>query len=169
MKPREHVILGSAASIGLWFFWGADTLQLVICFWLSSILIDIDHYLDYIYNNKFTDYSFKKMLAYHSLLYKQRFDPAFLNLSIFHTVEGMGILGALAFFTGSKALLYIWLGFFFHIICDTVMLVYDGKPSIRSNTVIGYFFKIKKLKLQGLDTKAIYTSAVSEVRKNYGN
>ena len=169
MKPRDHLILGSAATVGLWFFSGVDTLHLLIWFWLSSILIDIDHYLDYIYNNRFTDFSFKNMLAYHSLLYRRRFDPAFLNLSIFHTVESMALLGALAFFTGSGTLLYIWLGFFFHIICDTFMLIYDGKPSIRSNTVIGYFFKIRKLKLQGLDTKAIYTNAVTEVRGNCGS
>ncbi len=169
MKPRDHVILGSAASVVLWLFWGAGSLHLVISFWLSSILIDIDHYLDYIYNNRFTDFSFKRMLAYHSLLYKRRFDPAFLNLSIFHTVESMGVLGVLAYFTGSAALLYIWLGFFFHILCDTYMLIYDGKPSIRSNTAVGYFFRIKKLKSQGLDTKAIYTRAVSEVRDNRDN
>lgn len=169
MKPRDHVILGSAASVALWFLWDVETLQLVICFWLSSILIDIDHYLDYIYNNRFTDFSFKRMFAYHSLLYKGRFDPAFLNLSIFHTVESMAALGGLAFFTGSAALLYIWLGFFFHILCDTIKLIYDGKPSIRSNTVIGYFLRIKRLKLQGLDTKGIYTRAVNEVRGNCGN
>ncbi len=169
MRPRDHVILGSAASAGLWFLPGVDTLHLPVYFWLSSILIDIDHYLDYIYNNRFTDYSFKRMLAYHTLLYHRRFDPAFLNLSIFHTVESMAVLGALAFFAGSATLLYIWWGFLFHIICDTLMLIYDGKPSIRSNTIMGYFFKIKRLKLQGLDTKAIYTMAVNEARGNCGN
>jgi hypothetical protein len=164
MKPREHIILGSAASIGLYYLGGAEAIQNVIYFWLASILIDIDHYLDYIYNNRFTDYSFKRMMAYHGLLYKRRFDPAFINLSIFHTVESMGALLIIALYTGSTALLYIWWGFIFHIIFDTIKLLYDGKPSIRSNTIIGYFLRIKRLKLQGLDTKGIYTRAVNEVR-----
>ncbi len=169
MKPRDHVILGSAASVALWFLWDIEAKELIICFWLSSILIDIDHYLDYIYNNRFKDFSFKRMFAYHSLLYERRFDPAFLNLSVFHTVESMAALGALAFLTGSTALIYIWFGFLFHIACDTIKLIYDGKPSIRSNTILGYFLKIKKLKSQGLDTKGIYTRAVNEVSENRGS
>ena len=79
------MLIGSvAASVGLYFMPGARGFYNVIYFWLASILIDIDHYLDYIYNNRFTDYSFKRMMAYHGLLYKRRFDPAFINLSIFH-------------------------------------------------------------------------------------
>jgi hypothetical protein len=169
VRPREHVILGSAASVGLYFILGAGALQNVIYFWLASILIDIDHYLDYIYNNRFTDYSFKRMMAYHGLLYKRRFDPAFINLSIFHCVESMGALLIVALYTGSTALLYIWWGFLFHIIFDTIKLIYDGKPSIRSNTIIGYFFRIRRLKTQGLDTKAIYTKAAIEVRGSCGS
>jgi hypothetical protein len=169
VRPRDHVILGSAASVGLYFYLGAGALHNVIFFWMASILIDIDHYLDYIYNNRFTDYSFKRMMAYHGLLYKRRFDPAFINLSIFHCVESMGALLITALYTGSTVLLYIWWGFLFHIVFDTIKLVYDGKPSIRSNTIIGYFFRVRRLRLQGFDTKAVYTRAASEVRGNCGS
>jgi hypothetical protein len=166
MRPRDHVILGSAASAALYYLSGYAALQYIIYFWFASILIDIDHYLDYIYNNRFTDYSFKRMMRYHGLLYSRRFDPAFINLSLFHCVESMGALLIIALYTGSTALLYIWWGFLFHIALDSIKLIYDGKPSIRSNTIIGYFFRIKRLKLQGLDTKGIYTRAANEVKGN---
>ncbi len=169
MKPRDHVILGSAASVGLYFLTGRELTFNVLYFWVASILIDLDHYLDYIYNNRFTNFSFKRMLAYHTLLFSRRFDPAFLNLSIFHTVEFMAALGALALYTGSTTLIFIWWGFFFHIICDTIYLIKGGIASIRSNTIIGYFFRIKKLRLQGLDPKGVYTGAINEVKGSYGN
>ncbi len=169
MRPRDHVILGSAASAALYYIWDYGTIYYVTYFWLASILIDIDHYLDYIYNNRFTDYSFKRMMKYHELLYDRRFDPAFINLSIFHTIESMGALGVVALYTGSQALLYIWWGFLFHIALDTIKLVYDGKPSIRSNTIVGYFLRTRRLRVKGLDTKAIYTRAANEVRGNCGS
>lgn len=169
MRPRDHVILGSAAGAGLWYQGAAGSIELVVCFWFASILIDIDHYLDYIYNNRFTDFSFKRMMEYHGLLYKRRFDAAFINLSIFHCVETMGAILITALLTNSTALLFIWWGFLFHISCDIIKLVYDGKPSIRSHTIIGYFFRVRKLRLQGLDTKAIYTRAATEVRENYAS
>jgi hypothetical protein len=169
MRPRDHVILGSIASIGLYIYLGPGSILNVIYFWLASILIDIDHYIDYIYNNKFTDYSFKRMMKYHGLLFSRRFDPAFLNLSIFHTVEFMAPLGILALYTEWRGLVFVWWAFLFHIMCDTFKLIKDGKPSIRCNTVIEYYFRVKKLKAQGLDTKAIYTNAANEIRGTYGN
>ncbi|MBE9531846.1 MAG: hypothetical protein IME98_03475 [Proteobacteria bacterium] len=169
MRPRDHVILGTAASAALYSLSDYIAIQNLIYFWLATILIDIDHYLDYIYNNKFTDYSFKRMMRYHGLLYNRRFDPAFINLSIFHSVESMGALGAVTLYTGSTALLYIWWGFLFHIALDTIKLVYDGKPSIRSNTAVGYILRVKRLNKQGLDTKGLYTRAANEVRGNCGS
>lgn len=169
MRPRDHVILGSAVSFSLYFYLGSASIYNVIYFWAASILIDLDHYLDYIYNNRFTDYSFKRMMKYHALLYRRRWDPAFLNLSIFHTVEFMGALGALALYTNRAAIIFVWWAFLFHIVCDSIKLIKDGKPSIRCNTVIEYFFRIKRLKMRGLDTKAIYTKAANEIRESYGN
>ncbi|MEE9542412.1 MAG: hypothetical protein V3V95_01355 [Thermodesulfobacteriota bacterium] len=169
MRPREHVILGSAVSIGLYLLLGREAIYNVIYFWVASILIDLDHYIDYIYNNKFTDFSFKRMLEYHTFLFKNRFNPAFINLSIFHTVESMFALGAVALYTGSAPIIFVWWAFLFHIICDTINLIIDGSTSIRSNSIIGYFFRVKKLRLKGLDTKAVYTGAVNEVKQSYGN
>lgn len=166
MRPRDHIILGSAASVSIFYLWDYGAVQNILYFWLASILIDIDHYLDYIYNNGFTDYSFKKMMKYHELLYSQRFEPGFLNLSIFHCVEVMAVLGIAGLYTGSLALLYIWWGFLFHIFFDTVKLIRDGKPSVRSNTAIGYFIKVRRFKDKGIDTKAFYTRAADEVRGN---
>ncbi len=169
MRPGDHVILGSAASFILYFYLGSASIYNVIYFWAASILIDLDHYLDYIYHNGFTDYSFRRMMKYHGLLFRRRFEPAFLGLSIFHTVEFMGALGALALYTKWTAAVFVWWAFLFHIICDTVKLIKDGKPSIRCNTVIEYFIRVKRLKARGLDTGAIYTTAADEIRGGHGD
>jgi hypothetical protein len=64
MRAGGHILAGGVGSILLYPFPSLPGLV----FWLSSVLIDIDHYLDFIYRNGFTDFRIKGMFLYHDVL-----------------------------------------------------------------------------------------------------
>ena len=64
MRLTDHVILGGFASVVLYPAIGVDAAFL----FAGSVLIDVDHYLEYLYHNGFRDFSVTKMFRYHGAL-----------------------------------------------------------------------------------------------------
>lgn len=162
MRPRDHVIYGTAGAALLYPFMGKEA----ALFWAASIAIDIDHYIDYIWHNKFSDLSLKGMFEYHRLLTKQWHDPAFLNIEIFHTIEFMAPLLAAAYWISSPALFAVWLGFIFHIALDMVSLYMNGIFFVRAHSFPEYFLRKKLMEARGLDPAGLYTEAAREAQGN---
>lgn len=161
MRPKDHVIYGTVAGAALYPALGADSL----IFWAASFGIDLDHYIDYVYHNGFTDFSFKGMFAYHKELENHWHSPEFLNVEVFHTVEFMAPLLLYAYGTGSKALSALCLGFIFHIVLDMAFLYRKGIFSVRANSVTEYFIRKRLLIDKGLSPDSIYSGAVRAVRE----
>ncbi len=159
MTLRDHVILGAAASIGLYAFTGVEA----IWFFCASVLIDIDHYLDFIYHSRLRNLSPKNMFSYHRTLQRWWKDPAFLNMEVFHTAEFLGILLFLTILLGSATLLAIFLGFIFHISLDMIFLLYHGVFSKRTNSITSYFIRKRQMAEMGYDPAVLYRKAVDIV------
>lgn len=129
MHPKQHIILGLifAAVLFLLFLQIGWTGFLII--FLSSFLLDVDHYLFYVWYKK--DYSLR-----NSYRWFVKLDRRFKNLSkekkkkikypplIFHGFEALVILIILSFF--SKIFLYILIGFVFHEFLDIIYLIRGG-------------------------------------------
>jgi len=156
MSPKDHVIYGTIASAALYPSIGADA----IYFWAASFLIDIDHYLDYIYHNNFTDFSFKRMFDYHNALDKFWHSPEFLSLEIFHTLEFLGALYLVSLWTASTVLLAVFFGFVFHSVLDIIYLSGHGVFSIRAYSFTEYYMRRKRLVKMGYSPGEIYAEAV---------
>lgn len=163
MKPRDHVIYGAAGAAALYPALGAGS----VLFWAASVAIDLDHYLDYLWHNRFTDLGFKRMFEYHRLLTKKWHDPAFLNIEIFHTVEFIVPLFAIAHFTGSAPLFAVCLGFIFHIALDLVSLYRNGIFFARAHSLPEYFLRKKMLQGRGLDPAMLYLDAARMTREGF--
>ncbi len=162
MRPRDHVILGGVAAGALYPVMGAH----VILFWIASITIDIDHYLDFLYHNGFTDFSFVRMFEYHSALSGLGKRPEFLNLSIFHTVEFMAPLYVVAAYTGSAAIEAVFWGALTHIALDVIYLLRCRGLLKRAHSVIEYLVRRRLLVNRGFEPLSVYTQAVEMVRVN---
>ena len=67
MKPRYHAVVGGTVALALTPVLGLNS----AIFWASSVLIDGDHYMDYVYRNGFKDYSMKRMSEFYCLLSKK--------------------------------------------------------------------------------------------------
>ncbi len=165
MRPRDHVILGGAAAGALYPALGANA----VIFWLASFLVDIDHYLDFLYHNGFTDFSFQRMLDYHRALYKLWPTPGFLNMEIFHTVEFVAPLYAVSRYLGSGALEAVFWGILFHLALDMLFLLRAGAFFKRSHSIIEYLIRRRLLERRGLRPLDVYTRAVEVVRNNTVN
>ena len=64
MQARQHTIIGAVAATALIPFLGINS----AIFWAAAVLIDGDHYTEYVYRNGFRDFSIKRMFWYYELL-----------------------------------------------------------------------------------------------------
>ncbi|MFQ5480250.1 MAG: hypothetical protein ACE5DW_03140 [Thermodesulfobacteriota bacterium] len=164
MTLRDHIILGGAASAALYAFTELE----VIWFFFASVLIDIDHYLDFVYHTGLRDVSPTNMFSYHRTLQRWWHDPAFLNMEIFHTAEFLFIVITLAMVLKSGILLALFLGLIFHIALDMIFLVRHGIFNKRTNSIISYFIKKRRLTGDGHNPEKLYKMAVKIVSSSPG-
>jgi len=137
MLPRWHIFWGAVLTAVLFFFIpDVGTLNLILVF-LSSFLIDFDHYLNGVWKGK--AWSLRKNFEYHKEIGKN--EKKDLNKGIkrkgdfhlFHTVEFhllVGLLGVLWI-----EFYYIFIGMVFHSLLDVIYLVKFGRMHRRE-----YFF-----------------------------
>lgn len=161
MTVKDHVILSSAASLALWTELGFDA----IFFWVAAIGIDLDHYIDYIWHNGFTDFGIKKMFLYHHVLERFWGRSEFLNVVIFHTVEFVAPLFVISYWTGSTALFALSLGLTFHIACDIVFLLRLRIFLIRAHSFTEYFIRKRRFENRGLKPGSVFAEAIKIVNE----
>lgn len=130
MLPKTHIVLGLIFSLGLLFIFPEIGLLGFFVIWISSVLIDIDHYLFYVFlkkdwnlNNSFK-WFIRKSKKFENLSKKEKKQfispaPCFL-----HGIEMILILAFLSFF--HKIFLYILIGFLFHQFLDLIALTRKG-------------------------------------------
>jgi len=150
MLPQYHIILGAVFSIMLFLIFpqGVGLIGAII-FFLSSFLIDIDHYTGYVIKKK--DWSLKNAISWHmkmrqkllSLPRKQR-NKVYGMLCHLHSIELLLVLLSASIFI-SQYLLFVALGFAFHMLTDILYqpTYWDRFDKI---SLIFDYFKYKKLK-----------------------
>ena len=156
MSVRDHTIIGGILSLGLFPLLGVKSLAL----WAASVLIDTDHYLEFLYHNGLKSYSLKEANSYHRILGGWLSKPEFINLSIFHTAECLLLIYFLSLWLGSPWLKVIFYGMLLHLILDVAHFYKYGLLSKRAFSVVE--FKIRKgiMERNGLYPKVLYKKAL---------
>lgn len=147
MHPKYHIILGFLFSSLLYFlfpfigFWG------FLIIFLSSFLIDVDHYLYYVFKNKTLNiFKIHKNLLfirkkYFPLTRKQRNDFPHI-ICFLHGFEVLAILFLLGIFVWNY-FLFVFIGFLFHLVCDFISeMKYQDK--ITKISLIWDILRLKK-------------------------
>mgnify|MGYP001607230076 CR=1 FL=1 len=125
MLPKTHIILGAIFSIIIWIIFQNINLIYLSLIFLSSFLIDFDHYLAYVFKTK--NLSLNKAFDYHTTLDKSDVAERTKEIKkrgpfhVFHTFEFM-----LAVYLVSliwTPFLYILIGMLFHSILDIIYLI----------------------------------------------
>ena len=145
MFPKVHILIGAIISILLYIIFPITSVQTLTIF-LASFLIDIDHYLFYIFIKR--DISLKRAINY---FYSHR--VKWLKLSkeekrkfkrftfIFHNIEFWLILLILAqFYT---IFYFILLGFAIHISLDYIEIIYMKEAFYPKVSIIYTYLKNK--------------------------
>lgn len=148
MYVKHHIILGGLFSLILFLVFPAIGLIEFSLIFLSSFLIDVDHYTYYVYKKK--DLSLKKAYKWFmkmekkllSLPRNQR-NKISSNLVFLHGIEMLILLFLLGFV--SKYFFFIFIGFSFHLLLDMVKET-SYHDRIDKFSLIYDYFKFKKLK-----------------------
>lgn len=166
MKLTHHIIYGGIASLCLFPKMG------FLCgvFWAASVLIDIDHYIDFLYRNRFTSFSLKKMFAYCNVFIMWNTRPGLLGLSIFHTIEIIGGIYLISFWLDLAVIKAVFGGMVFHMFLDILYLLRKGILFRRAFSLLEYFIRKNLMIRNGLSPDAMYeealvTTGVSTVAK----
>lgn len=130
MLPKYHIIFGAIITSIIYAIFTITLFQAIIIF-LSSFLIDIDHYLLYVLKKK--DLSLKN--AYKSFkqrrinwfqLPKQKRREHKQLILIFHGIEFWILIVLLLFI--HKIFLFVLIGVAIHMLPDYIELFYLGEP-----------------------------------------
>lgn len=138
MSLKNHIKYSIIPSLALIPFVGIGALY----FFLGSILIDLDHCIDYVI--KFRCFSVRGMFAFYEGLFSVKEPMRYLGLSLFHTLEFIIFVLILSFFF--PWLSFVWLGMVFHWILDVVSLYNPNANCRRVFSIIEYMIKIKHYK-----------------------
>jgi len=157
---REHVVLGGGAALALTPVLGAQDSAV---FWAASVLIDADHYWDYLYRSRFRDWSPRRMFEFHRTLFPQIRRPDFLALSLFHTVEWFALIYLVATFLESSAVAAVFWGMAFHLALDALWLTLHRALFSRAFSMIEYVLRRRRLRQRGLEPDLVYDEALTAI------
>lgn len=148
MKLREHLIIGGLAMLVLYPYWG---LWRAFLFWGAEVMIDADHYWDYLWRSKFQDWSGWRMFRYYDRIYEYLYDKNFLGFSLLHTAEVFIGVYYLAYYWNYTFFMTVFWGMAFHLLLD---MIYQAKLKcffVRAYSIIEYLIRKRSMLRRGLD------------------
>lgn len=152
MQLKEHLIYGGAASLVLSPVFGIKSLF----FFLGSVFIDLDHYIDFLYFGRFKDWKIKSMFSFHKKGAEWVLRENLCALEAFHTAEFLIALLALAAYFHSPELFLLFSGMIFHLMLDLIRLKQWGAIQARALSFLEYWFRSRKMRSLGIDPEKIY-------------
>jgi hypothetical protein len=136
MLPKWHVLFGFIFSLIIYFFFNISLINFSLIF-LSSFLIDVDHYIWYIQKKK--DFSLRKAYKFLKNLKERK-----LTLMIFHTIEFLLVLLFISFYY--SIFKYIFIGMIFHSVLDIIDLYSKNEIKLREFSLFKYLLTKDKSK-----------------------
>jgi len=139
MNPSKHLILGMCAAAILFIIYPEIRVSNILIFATSSVLIDVDHYVYYLFKKK--DFNFFRAQQWYlklqnkccSLTPEQR-PKTYFGIFFLHGLESIIIFGLLGFFI-SEIFYFISLGFAFHFISDFLVEMIPHKDFTQVSVV----------------------------------
>lgn len=156
MRLRDHVLGGGAAALALAPALGVDSLW----FLAGAVVIDADHYLDYLLHNGFSDYGLRRFFDYNHHLFIRTRRPDFLALSLLHTVEFLLAGYVLAQWAHWPALRVLLAGMSFRVLLDFAHLMRHGILTKRAVSLLEYWLRRRQLARLGFQPERVYAEAL---------
>lgn len=152
MRPTSHLLLGAAAGAAIARIAGAPAAGAFVA---ASILIDADHFADFIYHSRFRSFSPRAMFRFCALLAREHHRREFLVLHLFHSVEFLGALACAAFYWQIVLFQFALYGMCFHLLCDWGSMIAKRTIFNRAISIIEYVIRKRRLLRLGLSSVAL--------------
>ncbi len=162
MRLPGHIVLGGVAAVALLPFWGIPQSLL---FWASAVLIDCDHYLDYLWKTKGKDWSPRRMFRYYDAMMKSEPDRRNLGFSLMHTAEMFILVYLLALFVSYWFFMTILAGMLFHLLTDMVWLGSKNSFFIRAYSIAEYHVRKRNKLRNGIDVQEFFNEMFDKSNK----
>ena len=154
---RDHVLIGAVPAFVVAAF--TDPVWSFI-FWLSNVLVDLDHYLNFLILTRFRVVGVRAMFQFHEAVFQRRSHPDLYPLEIFHTVEVVGLLGMAAFWFRGFLVPIFW-GIVFHLLVDVVHLARYQILTKRPHSLLEYFWRIRRMQAYGRNPDRVIQEALA--------
>jgi len=149
MRPKQHIIFGLIFSLIIFLIFPKIKLIGFLIIFLSSVLIDVDHYLFYVFKTR--DFNLRRSYKWF-LRYEEKFKEISKEerkkipsvLFFLHGFEILAVIILLSIFV-SDWFLFVFVGFSFHLFLD-VLYLYLKKLRFDKISLIYDYFKFKKMK-----------------------
>lgn len=164
MKAEHHIVAGGIASAALVPELGVYS----AAFFASSVLIDFDHYVDYVLRNGLTDFSVRRMFGYADALERESRGRPFVGVNIMHTAEFLLLVYAVAHVTGLELIEAVLWGLLFHMVLDLIYLSSKRMLFDRAFSLVEFLIRWNRLKRRGLRPELPYRLALEAVLPGSG-
>lgn len=158
MRLTEHLVLGAGAAGALVPVLGVEGAGV---FYASSVLLDVDHYLEYVQRTRFRDWSPARMFAFHGEVFSRIDRPDMLALSLFHTIEWFALAFVAWHWWDGVLGLAALLGMVFHLGCDLLRLTTLGAVTKRALSLVEYWVRRRSLARRGFDPDGVQKEALA--------
>jgi len=136
MLPKWHILFGAIFSLILYLILPQTSIFNIFLIFLSSVLMDFDHYVFGAVRNK--TLNLKKLYFWHKALPKNH-KPM---MHILHSIEFIIFIGILSFYF--KFFLFILIGIVFHSLLDIIDLFFTKRINCREFSLIRFLILRKK-------------------------
>lgn len=146
MLPSKHIIFGAIFSILVWLFFPVMGWLGAMIIFLSSVLIDVDHYLYYVYKKR--EFDIKDSVRWYlsntdlvKKMNKKQKANFYSGLYFLHGIEAiiLLILLMLTFPNIFNFTIFIIIGFLFHQVLDAINLY---KNEYRLDKVMSFTYAV---------------------------
>ena len=137
----------------LYSHWG---LWRALLFWGAEVLIDADHYWDYLWRSKFQDWSGWRMFRYYNIMLKRLRDKNYLAFSLLHMAEVFIAVLLLAHSWNYTFFITVFYGMIFHLFLDVCWLLRRKIFFVRAYSIIEYWIRKRAMIRRGLNPDGFY-------------
>jgi hypothetical protein len=130
MLPRTHILIGAILTFIIYYVYPAIPVLYLVLMFLSSILIDLDHYIvavnktkSFGLGNAFDYFESLRLRGLREIKKDIRKKGPFMA---FHTIEFHIIVLLLGLFAW-RGFLFVFIGMVFHSILDIIHMVYNNE------------------------------------------
>lgn len=153
---RDHILAGGIFTVMLSAFFDWKT---CLVFWVASVMVDVDHYLNLLYWSRFRSFDPSKLFRFYAYFHDNRLNRPFMTVEVFHTIEFVMLLGLAAFLTRDTAVNAVLWGTLFHIAIDFVHLFNIRALKFRKHSLLEFIIRKRALEKEGIFPTAIQREA----------